>query len=273
MGRASRENRRGYVEKHHVIPRCLGGTDDPDNLVRLTAREHFLAHQLLVKIHPGVRGLSWALVLMCGKIKYAKGRHYEWARKAAAKDVSRDRKGVAQKMTEGRLRQYEARKGKPLSPEHRAKMSAANKGKILSEETKKKLSDAAKKRPPPSPETLEKLRVRMLGNSISKGVRQKPHVTQELSKRMKGKTFRLGTKVTDETKKKISLWLTGRTPSLETRARISASNRVLSDDQIRGVKRDYRETSLTQKQIGAKYGLSQPEVSRIVRGVRHASII
>lgn len=41
----------GYFERHHIIPRSLGGTDDKSNIVALTAREHFIAHLLLVKIH------------------------------------------------------------------------------------------------------------------------------------------------------------------------------------------------------------------------------
>ncbi|MBV36206.1 MAG: hypothetical protein CMP47_12265 [Rickettsiales bacterium] len=41
----------GYTEKHHVIPRSLGGTDDKENLVNLTAREHFLCHYLLAKMY------------------------------------------------------------------------------------------------------------------------------------------------------------------------------------------------------------------------------
>lgn len=41
-----------YSEVHHILPRCLGGSDEPDNLVVLTAREHFLAHYLLTKIYP-----------------------------------------------------------------------------------------------------------------------------------------------------------------------------------------------------------------------------
>ena len=39
-----------YIERHHVIPRSLGGTNDKDNLVRLTAREHYIAHLLLWKM-------------------------------------------------------------------------------------------------------------------------------------------------------------------------------------------------------------------------------
>lgn len=41
-----------YSEVHHILPRCLGGSDESDNLVVLTAREHFLAHYLLTKIYP-----------------------------------------------------------------------------------------------------------------------------------------------------------------------------------------------------------------------------
>lgn len=40
-----------YYEKHHIKPRCLGGDDSKDNLVILTAREHYVAHWLLAKIH------------------------------------------------------------------------------------------------------------------------------------------------------------------------------------------------------------------------------
>lgn len=54
----------GYKESHHVIPKCLGGSDDPENLVDLTPEEHYVAHQLLVKIHPGNGKLVHAAVMM-----------------------------------------------------------------------------------------------------------------------------------------------------------------------------------------------------------------
>lgn len=41
----------GYVEEHHILPRCLGGSDDKSNLVKLTAKEHFICHLLLTKIY------------------------------------------------------------------------------------------------------------------------------------------------------------------------------------------------------------------------------
>jgi hypothetical protein len=40
----------GYTENHHIIPSCMGGSNKKDNLIRLTAREHFICHLLLVKM-------------------------------------------------------------------------------------------------------------------------------------------------------------------------------------------------------------------------------
>ena len=48
----------GYVERHHIIPKSIGGSNDSDNLVALTAREHFIAHLLLSKMFPE-NSISW----------------------------------------------------------------------------------------------------------------------------------------------------------------------------------------------------------------------
>ena len=39
-----------YCETHHIVPRSFGGSDDDSNLVNFTAKEHYVAHKLLVKI-------------------------------------------------------------------------------------------------------------------------------------------------------------------------------------------------------------------------------
>lgn len=41
----------GYKEKHHIIPRSLGGSNEHTNLIYLTAREHYICHMLLVEIY------------------------------------------------------------------------------------------------------------------------------------------------------------------------------------------------------------------------------
>ncbi len=47
-------------EWHHILPRSMGGSDDKSNLVKLTYREHFIAHILLYKIHKN-RQMAFAL--------------------------------------------------------------------------------------------------------------------------------------------------------------------------------------------------------------------
>lgn len=49
----NRSKPKEYVEEHHILPVCLGGSDNKNNLVYLTAREHFIAHALLARIHGG----------------------------------------------------------------------------------------------------------------------------------------------------------------------------------------------------------------------------
>ena len=68
--RAQNRKLEGYVEKHHTIPKCMGGLDIQENIVELTAREHFLCHRLLCEIHPTQIKLWYALWLMAiGKNK------------------------------------------------------------------------------------------------------------------------------------------------------------------------------------------------------------
>lgn len=77
----------GYVEKHHIIPKCLGGSDDSDNIAILTPEEHYVAHQLLVKLYPGHRGLVWAAIQMSGhseNFERSKNKIYGWLRRKHA---------------------------------------------------------------------------------------------------------------------------------------------------------------------------------------------
>jgi hypothetical protein len=64
INRARGRQIRGYTERHHIIPRCIGGSDNVENLVSLTAKEHFVCHQLLVKIYPNNVKLIFAISAM-----------------------------------------------------------------------------------------------------------------------------------------------------------------------------------------------------------------
>ena len=63
--------RQAYFERHHIKPRSLGGSDNPENLIDLSPEDHFFAHLLLARIHGGY---MWsALFLMSGKRWERKG--------------------------------------------------------------------------------------------------------------------------------------------------------------------------------------------------------
>ena len=65
-----------YYESHHIIPKCLGGSNEKNNIVLLTFREHFICHHLLCKIHKNDTDnyykLSTALRRMCSKNQFQK---------------------------------------------------------------------------------------------------------------------------------------------------------------------------------------------------------
>lgn len=60
----TRKNAPCYVEQHHITPKCLGGTNESDNLVFLTAREHFIAHHLLHRAYPDNYHIAFAFTCM-----------------------------------------------------------------------------------------------------------------------------------------------------------------------------------------------------------------
>ena len=71
----------GY-ETHHIVPRCLGGSDEHTNLARLTPEEHYTAHLLLVKIHNDPR-LIYAARMMIVSSKYTRrnNKMYGWLKR------------------------------------------------------------------------------------------------------------------------------------------------------------------------------------------------
>lgn len=177
----------GYLESHHIVPKCLGGRDDSENLVLLTAREHFVCHHLLTKFTEGRN--HHKMVLAFVMMAVGSNRHDRITSRRAAilrADSAAARSSLLKgkkRTPEQRKRISEAMKGRPspkkgtkLSDEQRRAMSESRKGKgpspetvmkILesrkdyrhSEETKKKigLAHRGKTNPPCSDETRKKL--------------------------------------------------------------------------------------------------------------------
>jgi hypothetical protein len=149
----------GYTETHHIKPRSLGGSDELDNLVELTAREHFVCHWLLTKMYTGESRSKMinALYIMQGKNKYQEryqtkitSRVYEGLRKEYSQYISKLNTGRVQPPEE-KAKQIAAitgRKREPFSEEWRAKMSDSKRGEKnnrygikLSEETRRRIGN------------------------------------------------------------------------------------------------------------------------------------
>lgn len=127
------------VERHHIVPKCMGGEDDQKNIVRLTAREHFIAHMLLRKAVDSIYRNSmthtlWLMTHMNGeKINSSTFERLRAEHARATGDRFRGKK-----LTE----ETKAKMRKPKSDEARKRMSAARKGIIFSESHKQNLRHA-----------------------------------------------------------------------------------------------------------------------------------
>ena len=174
----------GYKERHHVIPRCMGGGNSSDNIVELTGEEHYVAHQLLVKLHPEHRGLSHAAVWMAKQCTLG-NKAYGWLRRRHASaarllkiGTKNSPEACAKISAKRRLRTITpdtakkisiANSGRKFTKEHRAKIASALRGKVRSKEHRENLSAAkmGKHSYTPSQETRDKIRAAHLGKPLT----------------------------------------------------------------------------------------------------------
>ena len=129
-----------YCECHHIIPKSEGGTDDKDNLVNLTAREHFIAHLLLAKIYDDYK-------MWCALNRLVHGHDFKKYNHISSHSYSVLKQNYAiqvSKMYKGKKRPKCAQHGinnpmfgKHHSEETKAKMRARATGRRHSEDTVK----------------------------------------------------------------------------------------------------------------------------------------
>ncbi|AGY47597.1 HNH homing endonuclease [Salmonella phage Maynard] len=108
-----------YLEKHHIVPRSLGGSDDEDNLILLTPEDHYTAHEWLDLMYPNTGMFSW-FAGRVDKFQYGEERR-RWA-----------------------LQSSEYRKNNPLGEEVYAKISEKNRGKVRTDVSKQRYSVSKK---------------------------------------------------------------------------------------------------------------------------------
>ena len=114
-----------YHERHHITPKCMGGSNNKDNLIDLFGREHFVAHKILAEENPDNEKLIHAWILM------SKMKEYKEEYQITPEEYEAARKAYTSLM-----------KGRKFSKEHRMKISIATKGRKISEHTRHSIAKA-----------------------------------------------------------------------------------------------------------------------------------
>ena len=76
INNAQNRNIEGYTEKHHIIPKSLGGSNRKFNIVSLTAREHFICHWLLTKMTEGQNKMKMCMALVMMRASHKNHQRY-----------------------------------------------------------------------------------------------------------------------------------------------------------------------------------------------------
>ena len=189
----------GYVEKHHIIPKSLGGSNKQENLVKLTAREHFICHWLLTKMVQQTKQKyqMWnAFSCMLYREKPNQDRYkitgkiFENIKQTGSAIKSIKFSGKNNPMF-GVTGEAHPSYGKEWSDEMRKNASAAHKGQKRSIESRKKQSEKTKGRKQ-SPEHIAK-RTRSGEQNPMHGKKQKPEsIAKMLATREKNRLLKLG---------------------------------------------------------------------------------
>ena len=175
-----------YVESHHIVPRSMGGSDDPSNLVFLTAREHLIVHKLMVRHTEGAAkrkaiNAYWAMVSL------------------RSKDTSGRLTLSTREFEKARTLMVKARTGVPRSDATKAKVSESlkrhfkengchNKGRSYSHLTKEQRSltfGIGNKGRKQSQEEKDRRASALKGQKRSEEVRQKMRIAAAERERVK----------------------------------------------------------------------------------------
>ena len=196
-----------YGENHHIVPRCIGGSNDADNIVFLYPEEHYVAHQLLMKIYTNEPKVIFACYMMTVDRKdldRSRNKEYKW--------IKEKRSNELKKMMTGKKfsKEHKENLKKSWTNERRKKAGERQKGenhymfgKKHTESYKKKMSETLKivapfKGKKHSEETKEKIREKRKHQIFSEETKKK------ISENNTGEGNPMyGKKHSEETKEKI----------------------------------------------------------------------
>jgi hypothetical protein len=140
---AQLSNISGYTERHHIIPKSIGGSNDKTNIVKLTPKQHFICHRLLVKMTEGKtrQKMVYAFWIMSNKkrLHLVTSNSYSSA-KNLIQEIMSNRIISDEFRQKCRTRQL----GKKMLPQTQEALLKANLGKSLNTESKEKIRKSVK---------------------------------------------------------------------------------------------------------------------------------
>lgn len=127
-----------YAENHHIVPRSLGGSNSKSNIVRLLAREHFVCHLLLPRFTTGAGKKKMERAALMLTVTSGNQQRYKFTNRIyemVKRNFSSSIKGIKQGKRDPSVGKNIsiAKKGKPLSEDHKQALTGIKKGRPWSQ--------------------------------------------------------------------------------------------------------------------------------------------
>jgi len=137
---------------HHIIPRYMGGTNVPSNLIKLPLWAHAETHKRLFEVYGNIED-NIAYRMLSGKTEEGEKLRIELAKRNYQKWL----KEKPEEVKEWKEKNNKNRKGKPsiLPPEHYQKQAEKLRGIPRSQEVRDKISKAKKGKSIPQPNQMK----------------------------------------------------------------------------------------------------------------------
>lgn len=198
-------------ERHHIVPRSLGGNDEPQNIAFITPREHFVCHWLLTKIHPAGEE-HWKMINAFRMMRAENPNQQRYSTKITSRVYENLKKEYAKLQSERVAGENNPMWRRTHTEEARRAISKKNTGKKLTDEqvAKQIKAQTGRKRKPFSDEW----RARMSESKQGKN------------------NNRYGVVLSEETRQKIGDKIRGRKQTDEEKARRGEANRGKTKPKI-----------------------------------------
>jgi hypothetical protein len=177
-------------EKHHIIPRSMGGTNVASNFAKLTPREHLICHILLTKMTDGNSKYKMLCAMNLMMQKSSKNHNRDYTRSSKLYQSLREEfvlhsKGRPKPVGFGE-KIAESNRTRIVSERTKSRLREYNANRIFTDETREKMSIAA-------PKTKSDEHKKKIAKALTGKVRTKEH-SENIARSLKARKLKLDEK-------------------------------------------------------------------------------